>query len=131
MGLASHLLAATLRLSAAQRLVRRLCPVCREAYALAADEAAVLGRKDLAGKTVWRAHGCLACAGRGYAGRTGVFELVTPDTAFASRIAAGAHEDELRSMLAESGAATLSQNAIAKLLAGETDIGELLRAFDL
>ncbi len=130
MGLAPHLLAATLRLSAAQRLVRRLCPACREAFALDAAQAALLGRRDLAGATVWRAHGCLACAGRGYSGRTGVFELVTPDTAFASRIAAGAHEDALRALLAEAGTPTLADNAVAKLLSGETDIGEILRAFD-
>jgi len=131
MGLAPHLLAATLRLSAAQRLVRRLCPACREAATLSASETALLGRPALAGSTIWRARGCLACAGRGYSGRTGVFELVVPDAELASRIATGAHEDDLRAHLAQTGTATLADNAVAKLLAGETSLDEILRSFDL
>ena len=124
MGLAPHLLAATLRLSMAQRLVRRLCPACREPYALTESDAALLGRPALAGATAYRPRGCLACAGRGYTGRTGLFELAMPDAALSSFIAAGAPESDLRAALHTP---TLLDDAIQKLLSGETSLPELLR----
>ena len=128
MGVAPHLLGATLRLCAAQRLVRRLCPACSRAVPLDAARAALLGRPDLAGRTVREPRGCLACAGRGHAGRIGLFELMAPRADLASRIAAGAREDELRTLLAADGVPTLGDDAAAKLLAGETDAGEIIRA---
>ncbi|MBR6021237.1 MAG: type II/IV secretion system protein, partial [Kiritimatiellae bacterium] len=75
MGLAPHLIAATLRIAIAQRLARRLCPHCRVPYVLSDSEAALLGRPELAGRTAYRPGGCLACAGRGTRGRIGLFEL--------------------------------------------------------
>lgn len=62
MGLDSHLVPATLRLAVAQRLVRRLCPECREK-----------------GANGWEPRGCPSCGGRGYAGRIGLFELYSPE----------------------------------------------------
>lgn len=124
MGLAPHLLAATLRLSVAQRLVRRLCPVCREPHELSPSDAALLGRPSLAGATAWRPRGCLACAGRGYSGRTGIFELAMPDADLAALIASGAPEDTLRSALHSP---SLLDDAIRSLLSGTTSLSELLR----
>lgn len=124
MGLAPHLLAATLRLSMAQRLVRRLCPRCREPYVLTEFDAVLLGRPSLAGATAYRPRGCLACAGRGYSGRTGIFELALPTPDLASLIAASAPESALRSALPTP---TLLDDAISKLLAGSTSLPELLR----
>ncbi len=63
MGLAPHLVPATLRLAVAQRLVRRLCPKCRER-----------------GDNGYEARGCPDCGGRGYSGRVGLFELYDPST---------------------------------------------------
>ena len=128
MGVAPHLLGATLRLCAAQRLVRRLCPACRAPRPLDAARAALLGRPDLEGRPAWQPHGCLACAGRGYVGRIGLFELLVPDRELSSRIAAGALEDDVRAHLARTGSPTLADDALAKLLAGETDEGEVFRA---
>ena len=124
MGLAPHLLAATLRLSMAQRLVRRLCPHCREPYVLTESDAVLLGRPALAGATAYRPRGCLACAGRGYSGRTGIFELALPTPDLTSLIAASAPESTLRSALATP---TLLDDAIQKLLSGSTSLPELLR----
>ena len=63
MGLAPHLVPATLRLAVAQRLVRRLCPKCREK-----------------GDKGYEARGCPDCGGRGYSGRVGLFELYDPSS---------------------------------------------------
>lgn len=128
MGLAPHILGATLRLCAAQRLVRRLCPHCREEDVLGPADASLLGRPDLAGRRVWRRHGCLACAGRGYSGRIGVFELMAADASLASLLASGATEDAIRAALAERGAKTLADDAVEKLLAGNTDFAEIVRS---
>lgn len=127
MGMAPHKIGATLRVSAAQRLARRLCPKCREAYLLDEREALLLGRGDLAGKTAWRPRGCLACAGRGCAGRTGIFELMAPDSEISSMIAAGAREDELLPRLREKGMRTLADDAVDKVLGGVTSVAEVFR----
>ena len=127
MGLAPHLTAATLRLSVAQRLVRRLCPACCQDYAVTAAEAAALDHLELEGLTAYRPGGCLACAGRGYSGRTGIFEFMAPDAALASLIATGAPAGELVAKLRADGVSTLDDDGIRKALAGETTLGEILK----
>ncbi len=128
MGLAPHILGATLRLCAAQRLVRRLCPRCREEIALGESEAALLGRPGLAGSRVWKPRGCLACAGRGYSGRIGVFELMASDPELAHLLATGAPEDEIHALLSTRKTKALADDAAEKLLAGDTDFTEIIRA---
>jgi len=102
MGLANHLTAATLRLSVAQRLVRRFCTSCHGA-------------------------GCPACGGRGFAGRTGLFELFQPDAELAARIADGANATELRTLACAHGFTSLADDARAKVAAGVTSYAETLK----
>lgn len=102
MGLANHLISATLRLSIAQRLVRRLCTGCR-------------------GK------GCAACSGRGFGGRTGLFELFRPDARLAKLIADGAPEAELLSAAKAAGFVSLADDAREKVAAGVTTEAEVLK----
>lgn len=109
MGLDPSLAAATLRLSVAQRLVRRLCPKCREAYEPTDAELVVLGLKRTPGMRLFRARGCVDCGGRGYAGRIGLFELYEP--------AMG--EQEFRPM---------RMDAQTKVLEGVTSLAEVIRA---
>ena len=127
MGLERHLTAATLRLSVAQRLVRSLCPYCREPYAVTAAEAAMFGRPDLEGLTVCRPHGCIYCAGRGLRGRIGLFEMFKPDLAISSAIAAGAPETEIAAMRHERNERTLTEDGLRKCLAGLTTLREVHR----
>ena len=70
MGLDRSLVNATLRLSVAQRLVRRLCPECREK-----------------GARGWIPKGCRECGGRGYRGRIGLFELYSPEAGLSTSMA--------------------------------------------
>jgi type IV pilus assembly protein PilB len=118
MGLAPHLIAATLRIAIAQRLVRRLCPHCRVPYTVGEDEARLLGRPELAGRTAWKPGGCLACAGRGTAGRIALFEMLVPDAAIAGLIARGASREELGAALAAAGHVPLSGDAMRKIEEG-------------
>ena len=127
MGLERHLLAATLRLSVAQRLVRALCPHCRERYAISAAEAAGFRRPELEGRPAWRAHGCVYCGGRGLRGRTGLFELFGPDSETAAAIAAGVPEGRLCELRRARGERTLADEGILKCLSGMTTIREVQR----
>ncbi len=128
MGVDRYLIAATLRLVIAQRLVRRLCPHCREAVPLAEAEAIALGRAELAGSTVYRPRGCVYCANRGYVGRMGIFELFPVDPPLARCIADHVEEGDLSAELRRRSVPTLADDGIAKLLAGETGVHELLAA---
>ena len=127
MGLERHLIAATLRMSVAQRLVRGLCPRCREPYAISGAEAALLRNPALEGRTAYRAKGCLHCGGRGGIGRTGVFEFFEPDEEIASLIASGAPQGRLVEVLRQRREPSLLDDAVRKVLAGETTVAELLR----
>ena len=127
MGLERHLTAATLRLAVAQRLVRSLCPYCREPYVISVEEATMLGRPELEGKTAWRPHGCVYCAGRGLRGRMGLFEFFKPDVTVSSAIAGGATESQIATYRREQGEKTLMDDGLEKCLAGLTTIREVHR----
>jgi type II secretory ATPase GspE/PulE/Tfp pilus assembly ATPase PilB-like protein len=77
MGVEPFLLAAALRAVFAQRIVRRLCPACREPVQATGSQASLLGFD--AGAVVWQAPGCGICTGSGSGGRTAVFEAVNVD----------------------------------------------------
>ena len=126
MGLEPHLTAATLRLSVAQRLVRRLCPVCRSPVAVTAAEAAAFSRPELEGRTAYVPGRCLACAGRGYAGRMGLFEFMQPDDEVCTAIAASAPYGELRDMLFRKGFSTLFDDAIVKSDAASISLRDVI-----
>lgn len=127
MGAERHLIAATLRLAVAQRLVRGLCPHCRTPYALPAQEAALLGNPALEGQTAYRPTGCLSCAGRGHLGRTGLFEFWMPDESLSSMIAAGAPESELSAAARQAGEPSLADDAIRNVLSGACSVAEVLK----
>ena len=128
MGLEPHLLAATLRLSIAQRLVPRLCPACHAPYALSESDALLLGQPALAGQTAYRPAGCLRCAGRGTLGRTALFELFAPTPADAALIARNAPPTDLAAQLAAESHAPLAADAISKIRAGIIPPDAALRA---
>lgn len=123
-----HLIAATLKLCVAQRLVRRLCQRCRRPVPLDGALAGLLGRPDLAGTTVYEANGCIYCAGRGYSGRCGLFEFAAIDPATASLIAGGSDEAAIHASLAEKNFRTLLHDGLDKIRAGTTTVAEVLKA---
>lgn len=124
MGVEPFLLASTLRLIVAQRLVRRLCGACRTAEEADGPTAKMVGVKK--GKTVWRAHGCGACNHTGYVGRVGVYETLRIDDKVRRLIAAEADEEALVAAAFPQGG-TLSDRARALVLAGVTSVEEAVR----
>ena len=127
MGLERHLIASTLRLAVAQRLVRSLCPYCRKPYVANEEDTLCLGSDALVGQTLYRPGGCAYCAGRGLRGRLGLFELFRPDVEVASAIADGMGEHALRRLNQSRGGRTLLDDGLAKCLAGLTTVSEVGR----
>ena len=126
MGVDRFLIAATLRLAVAQRLVRQLCPRCRKPRELLPSEAAALGRPEAAGQNVFEPGGCIYCGGRGFTGRVGLFEMLPLDEDWSRDIARGAEEAELRQRMRQQKIATLLDDGWDKLLTGATSVHEVL-----
>lgn len=123
LGVSRHSLAAALTAVVAQRLVRKLCERCR-----IADETRVL--TNVPGPAVTRRFGpggCARCAGTGYSGRTGVFELLVIDDALRDAIAGGASSATIARIASEAGHRGLLPDALTKLDAGITSIAEIAR----
>ena len=131
MGLESFMSAATLRLSAAQRLVRKLCTHCRKPRPLTDAEALALGCREAAGKPVFEPGACAYCAGRGWVGRIGLFELLPIDSSFAEMIVKKASEATLIGAMKERKIALLIDDAREKIFSGETTVKEALQAATL
>ncbi len=128
MGVDRFLIAATLRLVVAQRLVRQLCPRCRKPRELTAKEAAALNDPNLAGQTVYDPGGCIYCAGKGFLGRIGLFELLPLDEEWSRNIARGAEEAELIQQMRKQKITTLLEDGVLKLLSGTTSVREVVGA---
>ena len=118
------LLASSLRAVVAQRLVRRLCPACREEVPAESGLAALLGFGP--GTSVFRATGCAECGQSGFKGRTGVFEAVRIDSAVRRMINEGADEAAI-ARHAFAGASNLAAAVRALVLSGETTPEEAIR----
>ena len=128
MGVARYLVAATTRLTVAQRLVRRSCTHCRQPRQLTEEEALRLGNPDAAGRTVYEPKGCMYCANKGFIGRVGLFEMVSMDEALARHVADGAGEPEIVEEMRRRKTARLTDDALEKLCTGESTLAEILRA---
>ncbi len=131
MGIEPYLLASTLLAAGAQRLVRVLCPECKEPAELEPDMAARLGvlLEDEPVK-VYRARGCSTCHDRGYWGRTALFEVMRVRDDMRTCIVLRTPEHELRTVAAREGMRSLLEDGVRKVLAGITSPGELLRILD-
>ncbi|MCI0630725.1 MAG: Flp pilus assembly complex ATPase component TadA [Phycisphaerales bacterium] len=124
-GIEPYLVAATLRGVLAQRLVRKICPHCKEAYE--PDPVIRKAVEDACGpfESLYRGPGCSRCRGTGFAGRIGIFELLIPDEGILAAIANGAHLQELREILGKSPFTTLRADGMEKVRGGLTTAEEV------
>ncbi len=129
MGLQDYLLTSTLNGVAAQRLVRKLCPYCREPHALTAELAERLRIKNVGGgpPNVHRARGCAVCRHTGYSGRTAIVEVLAMDDPIRGAIMRRTDAGTIRQLACEGGMQTMSEHGLKKALAGITSIEEVLR----
>lgn len=123
-GCEPFLIGSTLNAVIAQRLVRRLCPNCRQPREASPGEAAMLGAEGQAIQ-LWEPVGCALCQGRGYRGRLGVFETLWFDEALGRMVARGAGEEEIESF-AGNHLRPMWEDGAGKVRAGLTTLDELL-----
>jgi general secretion pathway protein E len=129
LGIPPFLIQATLRGILAQRLVRKICTHCKEAYVIDTGELADLGLQvgHDGSIEVFRGQGCQQCRGTGYKGRTGIHEVL-PYTEAIKKITIEQTDLELlRAQAIKEGMVTLRENAIKKFLSGVTTYQEVLR----
>jgi general secretion pathway protein E len=126
MGVERYLLAPMLVGVAAQRLVRRLCPSCRQQDVASEGDSLLLGGALKPGKKLWRAVGCDDCHGDGYRGRAGLYEVVAVDDKFQAMIHDGASEAELDAH-ARRDNPSLLDDGVDKVRAGVTTVEEVAR----
>ena len=111
----------------AQRLVRVLCPKCKEPYPAPPEFRQKLGVPPEKEVTIYREKGCPACHGTGYKGRTGVHELLVFDNAIRELLVGHPSIQAIRAAARKAGTRTLQEAGIAKVLAGITSLNEIVR----
>jgi len=128
LGLKPYVVATALEGVIAQRLVRRVCPACREEAAPDRDLLARLGGPFAAdGVRTFRGRGCARCHNSGYQGRVGLYEVLTPDERLRDLVAGGGSLLEIGRAAREGGLRTLADDAVGKVGAGLTTPEEILR----
>jgi len=129
MGIPPFLITATLDSILAQRLVRKICPDCREQTMPSTDLLAQLDLtpEDVLDKKIYRGKGCATCNNTGFKGRTGLFEHMIINDAIREAINTGASTEKLRDVGLQSGMQPLRTSGLEKLYGGVTTIEEVIR----
>ncbi|EGG95578.1 MSHA biogenesis protein MshE [gamma proteobacterium IMCC1989] len=129
MGVDAFLVASSLKAIIAQRLVRRLCPSCKQPAdtALTASSYDYLLKPSHSNVTFYQAVGCTRCLNTGYRGRLGVFEHITISEKLAAVLRKGDVQAFTEMATSEDGFVTLTENAMQLAVSGETSLEEVQR----
>lgn len=129
MGVEPYLIASSLVLVMAQRLVRRICEKCKEKIKISKDILKKVGLDpSIFNETVfYKGKGCSRCSNTGYKGREGVFEVMSVSPAIREMIVEGKSLDMIRDTARKEGMFTLREAAIEKLKAGLTTLDEVVQ----
>jgi general secretion pathway protein E len=130
MGIQGYLISSSLLGVVAQRLVRRLCPNCKQTYTPPLSELRQLGLtpdqyRDSKFYSPW---GCSKCLNTGYKGRSGIYEVLMVDEDLRSLITRSGEMTAIRQLAKQKGMITLQQDGIDKIIRGITSVDEVLRA---
>jgi len=139
LGVDTNQISSAINVIISQRLVRRLCPHCREKYipakatidsfkkilSMISPKAEIEIPHDI--EYLWRSKGCLRCNGLGYKGRVGIFEVLGISDLIRKKIVNLATENEILQQALEEGMVNLIQDGIIKALMGETSMEEVQR----
>jgi len=126
MGLEPFLVSSCVKGILAQRLVRRICPKCREEKVYPDDTLIRIGIRP--GTRFFHGKGCKNCGGSGYRGRLGIFELMAPDETVRSMVLARDSADTIKAYAKTKGMVTLRRDGLEKALQGLTTIEQVIAA---
>jgi len=115
----------------AQRLVRVLCPHCKEKHKPDDIERKILRLKPNDQTPIYKPKGCNHCNQTGYRGRMAIIELLRIDTDMDALISRRAHLDELKKVALDKGFITLAEDGVRRILEGYTSLSEVMRVIDL
>jgi general secretion pathway protein E len=130
MGLEDYLMTATLKAVLAQRLVRRLCPMCKTPDPAPAPLIERFGLERLAPPaaiTLFHQKGCPACRGTGFRGRRAIAELLVPNRSIDRLIFEGADDAAIERVAVEQGMRPIFDNGLLAVIEGDTTIEEVVR----
>ncbi|MFA6959112.1 MAG: ATPase, T2SS/T4P/T4SS family, partial [Thermoanaerobaculia bacterium] len=129
MGIEPFLVATSVQLIAAQRLVRRICVGCKEEVDLTAQALMNIGyaKEEIGTFKVYKGRGCDKCGNTGYKGRVGLVEVMAMNDDLREMILSGASAIELKRKAVESGMFTLRSSGLYKIKEGITTIEEVVR----
>jgi type IV pilus assembly protein PilB len=129
MGIEPFLVATSVNLICAQRLVRRICGNCKEELEIPEQALVDAGYSPEEVKTtkIYHGKGCSTCGKRGYKGRTGLYEVMEINDELRELILVGASALELKKKALEQGMLTLRRSGLVKAAAGQTTLEEVLR----
>jgi general secretion pathway protein E len=129
MGIPLYLVVSSVCGVLAQRLVRTICPECKEPYQPSEGELSRLGSSvNTSELSFFKGKGCDKCAQTGYFGRTGIFELMVLDKELRAVVQAGKSSDEIREAALKQGMKLLWQDGLEKVNKGITTLQELNKA---
>ncbi len=141
MGVETFLVASSVNISIAQRLVKKICEQCRESYFLQEEDIKIIeeetdfiemiqtisGKEDIRSVRFFRGKGCEFCKNTGYNGRTAVFELLEVTENLRKLIIEKSSADTIKSMAVKEGMMPMVYDGISKALLGTTTISEIKR----
>ncbi len=130
-GISSDIMSGNIIGVIAQRLVRVLCPHCKETAKPTPEERRILGLKRTEMPEIFKAKGCKKCNLTGYRGRMAIVELLRIDAEMDALIARRAHLDELKTVAVNKGFTTLAEDGVRRILEGYTSLEEVMRVIDL
>jgi type IV pilus assembly protein PilB len=126
-GIEPYLIAASLNAIIAQRLIRRICPHCKEPAVAPDNLRKYLDRAQVDPSQIWQGKGCDKCRNSGYAGRAGIYELLMVDDKFREMINKDSSVNNMRKAFVASGWPCLFEDGLIKVKNGITTIEEVLR----
>ena len=126
-GVEPYLISASTNAVLAQRLVRRICPHCRESYEPAAEQGVFLEMYGFTADDLYHGVGCEQCRQTGFQGRVGLYEMLVIDDTYRDIITKNPTVTELRRLCRERGMVSLRDAGFAKVREGVTTIDEVMR----
>ena len=128
MGIEPYLLTSSITAVLAQRLLRKICPYCKEVYVPTEFERGLLREYSKNGeRTLYRGKGCEYCINTGYTGRVGIFELLVVSNKIRQMVQDKMSSEEIKAEAVKEGMVTLREDGLNKVFEGVTTLSEVVR----